>query len=52
MLHDFNNRLNVISLDGKIEASFKGNTNLSITHDYDFLTYYLDRRYDNAGSQE
>ena len=50
MLHDFNNRLNVISLDGKIAASFKGNTNLSITHDYDFLTYYLDRRYDNAGS--
>ena len=50
MLHDFNNRLNVISLDGKIAASFKGNTNLSITHDYDFFTYYLDRRYDNAGS--
>ena len=50
MLHDFNNRLNVISLDGKIAASFKGNTNLSITHDYDFFTYYLDRRYDNAAS--
>ena len=50
MLHDFNNKLDVISLDGKISAGFKGNTEFSITHDYDFVSYYLDKKYSNYGS--
>ena len=50
MLHDFNNKLDVISLDGKISAGFKGNTEISITHDYDFFTYYLNKKYSNAPS--
>ena len=50
MLHNFNNKLDVISLDGKISAGFKGNTEFSITHDYDFVSYYLDKKYSNYGS--
>ncbi|MDG2342642.1 MAG: hypothetical protein P8L24_06245 [Cytophagales bacterium] len=50
MLHNFNNKLDVISLDGKISAEFKGNTEFSITHDYDFVSYYLDKKYSNYGS--
>ncbi len=50
MLHDFNNRLDVISLDGQIEASFKGNTSFSVTYDYDFFTHYLNKKYSNAPS--
>ena len=50
MLHNFDNQLDVISLDGRVEASFKGNTNIGITHDYDFVSYYLDKKYSNYGS--
>ena len=50
MLHNFNNKLDVISLDGKIAGSFKGNTEISFTHDYDFVSYYLDKKYSNYGS--
>ena len=50
MLHNFNNKLDVISLDGKISAGFKGNTEVSITHDYDFVSYYLDKKYSNYAS--
>ena len=50
MLHNFNNKLDVISLDGKISAGFKGNTEISITHDYDFVSYYLDKKYSNYAS--
>lgn len=50
MLHNFDNQLDVISLDGKVSASFKGNTNIGITHDYDFVSYYLDKKYSNYGS--
>ena len=50
MLHNFNNKLDVISLDGKISSGFKGNTEISITHDYDFVSYYLDKKYSNYAS--
>ena len=50
MLHNFDNQLDVISLDGRASASFKGNTEFSITHDYDFVSYYLDKKYSNYGS--
>ena len=50
MLHNFDNKLDVISLDGKISAGFKGNTEISITHDYDFVSYYLDKKYSNYAS--
>ena len=50
MLHNFDNQLDVISLDGRVSASFKGNTNIGITHDYDFVSYYLDKKYSNYGS--
>ena len=29
MLHNFNNKVDVISLDGKVSAGFKGNTEIS-----------------------
>ena len=48
MLHDFNNRLDVISLDGKVAAGFKGNTEISVTYDYDFFTHYLDKKYSGS----
>lgn len=50
MLHNFNNKLDVISLDGRISAGFKGNSEISITHDYDFVSYYLDKKYSNYAS--
>ncbi len=50
MLHNFNNKLDVISLDGRISAGFKGNTEFSVTHDYDFVSYYLDKKYSNYAS--
>ena len=50
MLHNFNNKVDVISLDGKVSAGFKGNTEISVTHDYDFVSYYLDKKYSNYAS--
>ena len=50
MLHNFNNKLDVISLDGRVSAGFKGNSEISITHDYDFVSYYLDKKYSNYAS--
>ena len=38
ILYDFNNNLDVMSLDGSIRADFKGNTEFSYYYDYDFIT--------------
>ncbi len=50
MLHNFNNKIDVISLDGSAGASLKGNTNILFTYDHDFISYYLDEKFSNFGS--
>ncbi len=50
MLHNFNNKIDVISLDGSAGVSLKGNTNIQLTYDHDFISYYLDEKFSNFGS--
>ena len=50
ILYDFNNNLDVMSLDGSIRADFKGNTEFSYYYDYDFITNYLGVDYKHYGT--
>ena len=50
ILYDFTNNLDVMSLDGSIKTTFKGNTEFSYYYDYDFITNYLGVDYKNYGT--
>ena len=50
ILYDFTNNLDVMSLDGSIKTTFKGNTEFSYYYDYDFITNYLGVDYKHYGT--
>jgi len=50
ILYDFNNNLDVMSLDAILNADIIGNTSISYIYDFDFTTDYLGKEYKNYGT--
>ena len=50
ILYDFNNNIDVMSLDAILNADIIGNTKISYIYDFDFTTNYLGEKYKNYGT--
>jgi len=50
ILYDFNNNIDVMSLDAILNADIIGNTKISYIYDFDFTTNYLGEEYKNYGT--
>ena len=50
ILYDFNNEIDVMSLDAILRADIIGNTSISYIYDFDFTTDYLGKEYKNYGT--
>jgi hypothetical protein len=52
ILYNFNNQLEVVSIDGIFRAELKGNTYLTYTYDFDVFKRYLDNKFKSFGTNK